>query len=105
LEPPETKTIQKSYESLHKSYFITNPTDQSEITNLGSFVVTLGVDLLFGSLIGLGIQFGVGVEAIQLAAVLSFPNTPWIMSNPLIHSPQSYNGNYPFSVLLSLLRH
>lgn len=28
-----------------------------------------------------GIQFGVGPEAIELAAVLSFPKSPWLMSN------------------------
>jgi hypothetical protein len=45
-----------------------------------------------GSLIGLGIQFGVAAEAIQMAAILSFPKTPWIMSNPLIHESKEYNG-------------
>lgn len=40
---------------------------------------------------GLGIQFGCGSEAIQLAGVLSFPQAPWIMSNPLIHEPSDYN--------------
>jgi ABC-type dipeptide/oligopeptide/nickel transport system permease subunit len=45
-----------------------------------------------GSLIGLGIQFGVAAEAIQMAAILSFPKTPWVMSNPLIHEAKDYNG-------------
>jgi hypothetical protein len=55
-------------------------------------VSALGIDLTVGALIGLGIQFGVGPEAIELAAVLSFPKTPYLMSNPLIHKPAQFNG-------------
>lgn len=39
-----------------------------------------------------GIQFGVGPEAIELAAVLSFPKTPWLLSNALVHKPKHFNG-------------
>jgi len=92
LEPPNMKTIDRSFESLFKSHFITTPDDDCEITSLGSFVSALGIDLALGSLIGLGIQFGVGAEAIQMAAILSFPKTPFVMSNPLIHEPGDYNG-------------
>ena len=92
LEPPNMMTIERSFESLFQSHFITRPDDDCEITTLGSFVSALGIDLALGSLIGLGIQFGVGAEAIQLAAILSFPKTPFVMSNPLIHEPEAYNG-------------
>ena len=92
LEPPNMKTIERSFESLFKSHFITSSDDSCEITTLGSFVSALGIDLALGSVIGLGIQFGVGAEAIQLAAILSFPKTPFVMSNPLIHEPEDYNG-------------
>jgi len=85
LEPPNISTIDRSLQSLHQSHFITEPDDSCEITNLGSFVSALGIDLTLGSLIGLGIQNGVGAESIQMAAILSFPKTPWIISNPLIH--------------------
>ena len=92
LEPPSLATIDRSFQSLFRSHFITSPDDYCGITTLGSFVSALGIDLTLGSLIGLGIQFGVGAEAIQMASILSFPKTPFIMSNPLIHEPEDYNG-------------
>lgn len=92
LEPPNLSTIDRSFESLYRSHFITAPEDECEITTLGSFVSALGIDLALGSLVGLGIQFGLAAETIQMAGVLSFPKTPWIMSNPLIHDPKDYNG-------------
>ena len=39
-----------------------------------------------------GIQFGVRPESIELAAVLSFPKSPWIMSNALVHKPKNFNS-------------
>lgn len=92
LEPPNISTIDRSYESLFRSHFITSADDSCEITTMGSFVSALGVDLALGSLIGLGIQFGVGAEAIQMAGILSFPKSPWVQSNPLIHEAADYNG-------------
>ena len=92
LEPPDISTIDRSFKNLYQSHFITSPEDDSEITTLGNFVSVLGVDLSLGSMIGLGIQFGVGAEAMQMASVLSFPKQPWTMSNPLIHEPREYNG-------------
>ena len=62
--------------------------------NNGSFVSSLGIDLLLGSLIGLGIQFGVGAEAIEIAAILSFSKSPWIISNPLFHESSEFNGKF-----------
>ena len=81
LEPPDIKTIDRSFESLFRSHFISSPDDDCQLTNLGSFVSCLGIDLALGSLIGLGIQMGVGAEAIQMAAILSFPKAPWLMSS------------------------
>ena len=92
LEPPELATIDRSFESLHGSHFITTPDDDCKITKLGKFVSALGIDLMLGALIGLGIQFGVGAEAIEMAAILSFPKSPWIISNSLIHEPKDFNG-------------
>lgn len=94
LEPPSIKTIDRSFQSLHKNHFITTPDDFCEITTLGRFVSELGIDLALGSLIGLGVQFGVAAEAIQMAGILSFPQAPWIMSNPLVHEAKSFNGTY-----------
>ena len=92
LEPPELRTIERSFESLHQQRFLSTPDDSGDITNLGSFVASLGIDLLLGSLIGLGIQFGVGAEAIEIAAILSFSKSPWIISNPLFHEAFEFNG-------------
>ena len=91
IEPPDVSTIERSFESLHQSNFISDPSDEGEITTLGSLVVALGIDLTLGALVGLGIQFGVGPEAIQLAAILSFPKTPWAMSSPLYHDTDTFN--------------
>jgi Helicase conserved C-terminal domain len=91
LEPPNTSSIDRSFESLHQWNFIESPTDDGKITVLGSFVTSLGMDLRFGSLIGLGIQFGVAAEAVELASVMSFPKSPFQITSPLIHSPAEYN--------------
>lgn len=100
LEPPNVSTISRSFESLFRSHFITSEEEDSAITTLGRFVSALGIDLTLGSLIGLGVQCGLAAEAIQLAAILSFPKTPWIISNPLIHEPKDYNGTFLKSALL-----
>eukprot|EP00978_Attheya_sp_CCMP212_P005350 scaffold11962_cov59-Attheya_sp.AAC.4 len=92
LEPPDISNIERSFESLYKSTFISAPDDSGDITTLGSLVVSLGIDLTLGSLVGLGIQFGVAPEAIELAAILSFPQSPWSIPNPLYQEPEQYNG-------------
>jgi hypothetical protein len=91
IEPPDMNTIERSFQSLHKWNFISEPDDHGEITTLGSFVSSLGIDLAFGSFIGLGIQFGVAAEAIEMAAAMSFPKTPFQITSPLIHTPPQYN--------------
>jgi len=91
LEPPDISNIDRSFQSLHASNFISDPTDEGEITSLGSLVVALGIDLTLGAFVGLGIQFGVAAEAIQLAAILSFPKTPWAISSPMYHDTQTFN--------------
>jgi hypothetical protein len=92
IEPPDTTAIEASYKSLFELHFITEPSDKGAISELGLFACALGVDLALCSLLGLAIQFGVGAEAVQMVAVLSFPKTPWVMSNPLIHGPSSFNS-------------
>ena len=105
LEPPDLSTIERSFNSLYKSSFISRADDNGEITTLGSFVSSLGIDLTLGYLIGLGVQFGVGPETIEIAAVMSFPHDPWNSSNPLFHEPPVFNGTsfhgcLPSSLLL-----
>jgi hypothetical protein len=68
-------------------------------------VSTLGIDLALGSLIGLGIQFGVGAEAIQMAGILSFPKGPWIQSNPLIHATDDFNSKFSCRLWPILITH
>jgi hypothetical protein len=91
LEPPDISTIERSFQSLHSSNFISCPNDDGVITSLGSLVVALGIDLTLGALVGVGIQFGVAPEAIQLAAILSFPKTPWAVSSPMYHDTELFN--------------
>lgn len=42
LEPPDIFNINRSFQSLHDNNFISEPTDEGEITSLGSLVVALG---------------------------------------------------------------
>jgi len=91
LEPPSLDTIERSFQSLHHWNFITEPSDTADITSLGSFVSSLGVDLSLGSFIGLGIQFGVAAEAIEMAAMMSLPKTPFQITSPMWLSPDEFN--------------
>jgi HrpA-like RNA helicase len=94
LEPPQMETIERSFESLYKQRFLSTPDDGGDVTNLGAFVSSIGVDLMLGSLIGLGVQFGVGAEAIEIAAILSFSKSPWVITNLLYHEEQEFNGTF-----------
>jgi HrpA-like RNA helicase len=107
LEPPNYSTIDRSFQSLFSHHFITSSTDDAtcKITQLGHFVSALGIDLALGSLIGLGIQFGVGAEAIQMAGVLSFPKSPWVQSNPLVHGVESFNSTFCLSYVAREMLH
>lgn len=92
LEPPDTTNIDQAFSSLHRSGFITSSDDEiCQITELGDLANSLGIDLQFGSLIGLGIQFGVAAEAIEAAAALSLSKQPWIITNPLFHEVREFN--------------
>jgi HrpA-like RNA helicase len=91
LEPPPLDTIDRSFQSLYRWNFITGPDDGADITSLGTFVSSLGIDLSLGSFIGLGIQFGVAAEAIEMAAIMSLPKSPFQMSNPMWMTPAEFN--------------
>ncbi|CAJ1934533.1 unnamed protein product [Cylindrotheca closterium] len=91
IEPPSMDTIDRSFESLYRSNFIEEPDDEADITSLGCFVSSLGIDLTLGSLIGLGIQFGVAAEAIEMAAMMSFPKAPFQVANTLFHDSTTFN--------------
>eukprot|EP00538_Stauroneis_constricta_P006063 CAMPEP_0119572152 /NCGR_PEP_ID=MMETSP1352-20130426/44476_1 /TAXON_ID=265584 /ORGANISM="Stauroneis constricta, Strain CCMP1120" /LENGTH=2052 /DNA_ID=CAMNT_0007621837 /DNA_START=51 /DNA_END=6209 /DNA_ORIENTATION=- len=91
IEPPAIDTIDRSFESLHKNNFITEPNDAADITTLGTFVSSAGVDLTLGSIIGLGIQFGVAAEAIELAAAMAFPKSPFRIATAMFHEPDEFN--------------
>ena len=96
IEPPEQGNISRSLEALFKQRFLTEATEKSHLTSLGSFVVALGIDLCLGTLIGLGFILGLPAEAITLAAVLSFPKSPWSIANASFHEPSKYNGTVKF---------
>lgn len=91
LEPPSLDTIDRSFQSLYHWNFITEPDDKADITSLGSFVSALGVDLSLGSFIGLGIQLGVAAEAIEMAAMMSLPKTPFRITSPMWLTPGAFN--------------
>ena len=91
LEPPALDTIENSFRSLKYWNFITEANDMADITPLGSFVSALGIDLALGSFVGLGIQFGVAAEAIEMAAMMSLPKTPFQITSPMWLSPGKFN--------------
>ncbi|KAL7470822.1 hypothetical protein ACHAXS_011092 [Conticribra weissflogii] len=91
LEPPNLDTIDRSFQSLHRWNFITESNDGSEITRLSTFASSLGIDLSLGSFIGLGIQFCVAAEAIQMAAIMSVQRTPFQISSPLWMNHSDFN--------------
>ena len=93
LEPPLLDTIDRSFQSLHYWSFLTEASDKADITSLGSFVSALGIDLSLGFFVGLGIQFGVAAEAIEMAAMMSLPKTPFQITSPLWLSPGEFNKN------------
>jgi len=84
LEPPKIENIQRSLDSLHKSDFIDQPMYEFDITSLGDLVVSLGIDLPLVDLIGLGMKLGITSAAIEIANVLSLPQSPWLTPNSLI---------------------
>ena len=92
LEPPDVSNIAASFNSLFKSGFITNPCDNFALTSLGSLVVSLGIDLTLGAMIGLGIQFGILAETIEIANILSSPKSPWLIPSLLLQGLKKYNG-------------
>ncbi len=91
LEPPALHTIEQSFQSLKYWNFIDQANDKADITPLGSFVSALGIDLSLGSFVGLGIQFGVAAEAIEMAAMMSLPKTPFQITSPMWLSPGKFN--------------
>ena len=91
LEPPALDTIETSFQSLNYWNFITEASDKADITPLGTFVSALGIDLSLGSFVGLGIQFGVAAEAIEMAAMMSLPKTPFQITSPMWLTPGKFN--------------
>ena len=86
VEPPSIDSVLRSYHELHSSNLITSPSsDEADVTNMGSFVAQLGVDLHLGRLVGLSAQSGMLIDGCSLAATLSQPRSPWRIASPLIH--------------------
>ena len=89
LEPPPMGHIDRAFESLHESGFITSPDDDGTLTDLGSFVSQMGLDLRLGRLIGLGAMFGVLPEAIALAAAINAPRSPFRIATELVQKDRT----------------
>ncbi|CAN0085371.1 unnamed protein product [Sphacelaria rigidula] len=53
MEPPDTTSVARSFESLHSMGFITEPNDGSTLTETGRFASGLGVDLQLGRMVSL----------------------------------------------------
>lgn len=94
IEPPDMINIQNSFTSLHKKNLISEPCDEFTILPLGELIVALGIDITLGALVGFGIRFGLLVESIELAAILSSPKSPWLIPNAHLQEPEVYNGKF-----------
>ena len=92
IEPPDTKNIENSFVSLFERRLATEASENFAITPLGNLVVALGIDLTIGAIVGFGVCFGLLSETIELAAILSFPKSPWLLPNALLMDPETYNG-------------
>jgi ATP-dependent RNA helicase DHX57 len=84
LEPPPLQHIDRAFTSLHEEGLLSSPDDEGELTDLGSFVSKLGLDLRLGRLIGLGAMFGVLPEVVALASALSAPKSPFRVATELV---------------------
>ena len=105
IEPPEELNVTRSLQALHRMRFLTEASENSHLTSLGSFVVSIGIDLCMGTLIGWGFKLGLPTEAITFAAVLSFPKSPWLIANASFHEPEHYNGMYRVLISFILVDH
>jgi HrpA-like RNA helicase len=92
IEPPDIQNIESSYVSLFKKGFATTACEAFDITPLGHLVLSLGIDLTIGAMVGFGVQLGLLRETIEIAAILSFPKSPWLLPNSFLQSPNVYNG-------------
>ena len=93
VEPPEVAAVRRSFDELHASALVSSADpDAAEVTKMGQFVATLGVDLHLGRMVGLAAQTNMLVDGATLAAVLSQPRSPWRIASPSVHpDPEEYN--------------
>lgn len=94
IQAPDLKQIENSYASLYNRFLISEPSDHFDVTALGSFVSALGIDHAIASMVGVGAILGLLPETIDMAAILSFPKSPWLLSNAILQEPEIFNGEY-----------
>jgi len=90
IEPPAMGNIKTSYMELFQSGFITEHSDDGELTPAGRLSGALPVDLRVGRLICYGLQLGIGPECIALAAALTLPRSVFRYANPIHSDPEEY---------------
>jgi len=91
IEAPDVVNIKNSFLSLYQRKFITEASDKFDVTSLGRFVVAMGIDLAIAAMVGFGIRFGLLPETIEMAAILSFPKSPWLLPNAILQDPECFN--------------
>ena len=92
LTPPSSLVaVFNSLGSLAEKGLLDEPEPDANLTALGGFVGSLGVDLRVGRVVGLGVQLDVAAAACMLAAAMS-AQAPWRVASPLVHKdPDEYN--------------
>ena len=91
LDPPDLTHIEHAFASLYQYGFITEPSDEGDITDSGDIAVRLGLDLTLTKLVIYGIHLGVAKEAVCIASALAQQDLPFRKASEYIHTPKELN--------------
>eukprot|EP00937_MAST-01D_sp_MAST-1D-sp2_P002018 g2018.t1 len=92
LEPPETKSVTRSFHSLFDLDMLSEPTDEGALTSTGELAAALPIDLRLSRMISVAAQLELLPEAITVCTALTLPKEPFRIASPLIHKdPNEYN--------------
>ena len=91
LDPPDLTHIKHAFASLFQYGYISEASDEGEITDSGAIAVKLGLDLTLTKLVIYGIHLGVAKETVYMAAALAQQDLPFRKASEYIHTPKELN--------------
>lgn len=93
VEPPSMNSLIKAFQYLYEHDMISSPTDDGNITSLGSLAGHLPIGVLLSKLVAYGVSLGVGVEAGVLAMALSQNKSLFRVPHSIAHNnPDQFNS-------------